>query len=120
MTKLPPRSRDGAGARESAADDADDSPLRLLGERIRATAGLPDASATGLRVLVIYAAEYARLHGAAAADFLSALERTVAVHAAQLDEAGRERLRFAVLHWGRLAFADADDPLTHGKNKYES
>ena len=83
-----------------------DSPFRLLGEAIRESSAHSD-EATGLRALVIYTAEYAKLHGAVLADYLGALESTLEVHATDKDGATRERLRTALRHWGRLAYEDA-------------
>jgi len=61
--------------------------------------------------LIDYAAEYARLHGAALADFLAALESTVSIHSPELDHALRDRLRAAVLQLGRRTFeARSDEP----------
>ena len=85
-----------------------DSPFRLLGEAIRESSARAHEATTGLRALVTYTAEYARLHGALLADYLGALESTLDVHTSGKDAAARERLRTALRHWGRLAYGDAD------------
>ncbi len=118
MTPIP--SSLGHPSSDFPSGSAPDSPFRLLGELIRENAGRMNETATGLRALVVYAAEYARLHGAALPDFLGALESTISLHTSELDPAARERLRFAILHWGRLAHADADDPRTSATAAYES
>ena len=106
MTRTPSRGGDPSDFPDGSSAD---SPFRLLGEQLQGASERPEESASGLRALVIYAAEYAKLHGSSLGDFLGALESTLALYGASLPPSLHDRLRVAIRHWGRLAFENTTD-----------
>lgn len=76
---------------EGASGTSSDASFRLLVEALR------DAAAR------------ARRRGATLAEFLEALESTIALRDMETSPAIRAQLRTALHHWGRLAYLDVLD-----------
>lgn len=84
-----------------------DSPFHLLGRAIESVCDDPTSTTLGLHALVVYAAEYARLHGASYADFIAALESCIELHTERRDERVRLRLVLSIHRWAAAAYESA-------------
>ena len=92
---------------EFARRDGADSPFQLLGRAIEGACDDPTGTTLGLHALVVYAAEYARLHGASYSDFVAALESCIRLHTERRDERIRSRLVLSIHRWAALAYQSA-------------